>query len=81
MMNSNILKRLPVYNKGERKEYLREETDTVVKDLKLRFYQKNIKYRFGPYKMEISSHRILLFPENLKEGKIISLFLDHFKIK
>lgn len=59
---------MAITNKSERKEYRNEESKLVAKDFKLRFKHNNETHRFGPFTMEITSHRILLLPENLKEG-------------
>ena len=67
--NLNILKNEPIFYTGEIQRYLKEETKDVIKKLKLRFHRRGNTYRYGPYKMEITSHRILLTPENKNAGR------------
>lgn len=63
-----------IYNTGEIKKYFREKCESVVKNIKLRFHRNGNTYRYGPYKMEISSHRLTLTPEGKSAGtKIIKI--------
>jgi hypothetical protein len=64
----SILKNEPIFYSGEVKRYLKEETKDVLKKIKLRFHRRGKTYRFGPYKMELTSHRILLTPEDKNAG-------------
>lgn len=67
-MDLTPLNKLPVYNRSSKKEYHHEKIEFVSKNIKLRFNYNGEVHRFGPFKMELTTHRMLLLPQNMNEG-------------